>query len=81
MAAWYPCNSSTPSRKPVSRPGYWKYLPTGSDSTRDAIDSVPDFKKMNEAAIELADEDKRKEFVSRSIKKIEDTLLSLIRNN
>lgn len=59
----------------------WKYLPTGSDSTRDSIDSVPDFKKMNEAAIELADEDKRKEFVSRSIKKIEDTLLSLIRNN
>ncbi len=59
----------------------WKYLPTGSDSTRDAIDLVPDFKKMNEAAIELADEDKRKEFVSRSIKKIEDTLLSLVKNN
>lgn len=58
----------------------WKYLPTGSDSTRDAIDSVPDFKKMNEAAIELADEDKRKDFVSRSIKKIEDTLLTLIKN-
>lgn len=58
----------------------WKYLPTGMDNTRDAIDLVPDFKKMNEAAIALADEDKRKEFVSRSIKMIEDTLLTLIKN-
>ena len=57
----------------------WKYLPTGSDSTHDAIDSVPNFKVMNEAAILLADESRREEFVGRSIKKIEDTLLGLIK--
>ena len=34
---------------------------------------------MNEAAIELADDDKRKEFVARSIKVIEEKLLSLIK--
>ncbi len=58
----------------------WKYLPTGSDSTHDSIDTVPDFKKMNEAAIALADDEKRKKFVTKSIKKIEDTLLALIRS-
>lgn len=58
----------------------WKYLPSGSDSKREAINSVPNFKEMNEAAIELADVDKRKAFVSRSVKKIEDTLLALIKD-
>ena len=57
----------------------WKYLPTGSDSTVDAIDTVPDFKKMNEAAIFLVDEATRKAFVGKCITAIEETLLSLIR--
>lgn len=57
----------------------WKYLPTGSDSTHDGINTVPDFKKMNDAAIELADEDKRVAFVSKSIKAIEETIFSMIK--
>lgn len=57
----------------------WKYLPTGSDSTKENIDSVPEFKGMNAAAIELADEEKRVEFVAKCIKIIEDTLLVLIK--
>lgn len=57
----------------------WKYLPTGTDNPDDIDEDVPDFKVMNEAAIELADDDKRKEFVARSIKVIEEKLLSLIK--
>ena len=57
----------------------WKYLPTGSDSTIDAIDTVPDFKKMNEAAIALVDEITRKAFVGKCITVIEETLLSLVK--
>ena len=57
----------------------WKYLPTGSDNTHDYIETVPDFKKMNDAAIALADTQNREEFVRKSIAKIEDTLLSLIK--
>ena len=56
----------------------WKYLPTGSDSNTDGMDKVPDFKRMNEAAIELADKDKRVALVSKSIRAIEDTLLNHI---
>ena len=57
----------------------WKYLPTGSDDIHDYIETVPDFKKMNDAAIALADTQSREEFVRKSIVKIEDTLLSLIK--
>ena len=57
----------------------WRFLPTGTDNPRGTNEKVPDFKVMNEAAIELADDDKRKEFVARSIKVIEEKLLSLIK--
>jgi hypothetical protein len=57
----------------------WKYLPTGSDSTVDAIETVPDFKKMNEAAIALVDETGRNAFVAKCITAMEETLLSLIK--
>ena len=57
----------------------WRFLPTGTDIPRGINEKVPDFKVMNEAAIELADDDKRKEFVARSIKVIEEKLLSLIK--
>uniref|UniRef100_I5AXL8 PD-(D/E)XK nuclease superfamily protein n=1 Tax=Eubacterium cellulosolvens (strain ATCC 43171 / JCM 9499 / 6) TaxID=633697 RepID=I5AXL8_EUBC6 len=57
----------------------WKYLPTGSDSTVDAIETVPDFKKMNEAAIALVDETARNAFVAKCITAMEETLLSLIK--
>lgn len=57
----------------------WRYLPTGSTDSRYAIDSVPDLKKMNEAAINLADVETRRTFVSKCIDIIKDTLLSLIK--
>ena len=57
----------------------WRFLPTGTDIPRGTNEKVPDFKIMNEAAIELAEDDKRKEFVARSIKVIEEKLLSLIK--
>lgn len=57
----------------------WRFLPTGTDNPRGTNEKVPNFKIMNEAAIELADDDKRKEFVARSIKVIEEKLLSLIK--
>ena len=57
----------------------WRFLPTGTDIPRGTNEKVQDFKVMNEAAIELADDDKRKEFVARSIKVIEEKLLSLIK--
>ena len=57
----------------------WRFLPTGTDIPRGTNEKVPDFKVMNEAAIELADDDKRKEFVARSIKVIEEKLLSIIK--
>lgn len=55
----------------------WLYLPTGRQNDIDD-DMIPDFKAMNEAAIALADADCRKEFVEKSIKIMEEKLLSLI---
>ncbi len=57
----------------------WKYLPTGSDNIKEGIEKVPDFKAMNDAAIELVDENRRKKFVADCIKTIEDTILTLIK--
>lgn len=57
----------------------WCYLPTGYHDYRADYDLIPNFKEMNEAAVLLADEDKRKQFVSDSIEIIEKKLLSLIR--
>ena len=57
----------------------WAYLPTGSASIMDNIETVPNFKTMNKAAIELADKDKRAEFVRKSILVIEDVFLSRLK--
>ena len=55
----------------------WRYLPTGSVKESP---EVPDFKAMNDAAIQLADEKVRKKFVAESVKRIEESLLSLVRH-
>lgn len=54
----------------------WKYLPTGKTK---ATEEVPNFKEMNDAAIALADEDKRKSFVAGAIQQMEMSLFSLIK--
>lgn len=55
----------------------WRYLPTGSVKESP---EVPDFKAMNDAAISLADEEVRKKFVAESVKRIEESLLLLVRH-
>ncbi|MCI7131401.1 MAG: hypothetical protein MSA09_12800, partial [Lachnospiraceae bacterium] len=54
----------------------WRYLPTG---TTKVTDDVPNFKIFNEAAIALADEETRKEFVRDSVQRIEESLLRLLK--
>ena len=54
----------------------WRYLPTG---TTKVIDDVPNFKIFNEAAIALADEETRKEFVRECMQRIEESLLRLLK--
>ena len=54
----------------------WRYLPTGTVKN---TEEVPDFKQMNEAALALVDEDKRKAFVAESISQMELSLLSLLK--
>ena len=54
----------------------WRYLPIGSVKESP---EVPDFKAMNDAAIQLADAEVRKKFVAESVKRIEESLLSLVR--
>lgn len=54
----------------------WRYLPTGTVKN---TEEVPDFKQMNEAALALVDEDKRKAFVAESISQMELYLLSLLK--
>lgn len=56
----------------------WRYLPTGTDHLAVDRDRVPDFKGMNEAAVRLADEKIRKEFVRESICAAEACLLQLL---
>lgn len=56
----------------------WRYLPTGTDHLSVDRDRVPDFKEMNEAAVRLADEKVRKEFVRESIGVAEACLLRLL---
>ena len=55
---------------------YWRYLPDGS---REATDTVPEFKNINKAAIELADKDRMTAMVSESVKMIEEQFLSKIK--
>ena len=55
----------------------WRYLPTGSVKESP---EVPDFKAMNDAAVALADEEARKKFVTEAVKRIEESLLSLVRH-
>lgn len=57
----------------------WRYLPTGSNSAIDDIDTVPDFKIMNDAAIALTDDDYRIEFVKNCITVLEEILLSRLK--
>ena len=81
-ALWKKLRGIILKKKKKSNDGWsiiWRFLPTGTDIPRGTNEKVPDFKVMNEAAIELADDDKRKEFVARSIKVIEEKLLSLIK--
>ena len=54
----------------------WRYLPTG---TTKVTDDVPNFKIFNDAAIALADEETRKEFVRDSVQRIEGSLLGLLK--
>ena len=54
----------------------WRYLPTG---TTKVTDDVPNFKIFSDAAIALADEDTRKEFVRECVQRIEESLLSLLK--
>lgn len=58
----------------------YRYLPTGSERWNQDTDDIPNFKHMNEAAISLADAEKRRAFVSKSIKKMEEILLVLLKN-
>lgn len=55
----------------------WRYLPTGSVKESS---EVPDFKAMNDAAVALADEEARKKFVTEAVKRIEESLFSLVRH-
>ena len=55
----------------------WRYLPTGSVKESP---EVPDFKAMNDAAVALADADVRKKFVTEAVKRIEESMLSLVRH-
>lgn len=52
----------------------WWYLPTGSDSLQAGRKYVPDFNHMNEIAVALADEKKRKKFAKECVKRIEKKL-------
>ncbi len=54
----------------------WRYLPTG---TTKVTDDVPNFKIYNDAAIALADEETRKEFVRECVQRIEESLLRLLK--
>lgn len=54
---------------------WWGYLPTGKCNL---VDEIPNFKVMNDAAIELADAEKRKEFVQKTISVIKDEMLTMI---
>ena len=57
----------------------WRYLPTGSDKGRYGIDTVPDFKAMNEAAVQLSNPGKRKEFAVECVRVVEEELLSMLK--
>ena len=56
----------------------WRYLPNGDSSL---VECVPNFKEMNEAAIELADTSKLEEFAEGCIKVIEKDILPLLKTN
>lgn len=54
----------------------WWYLPTGG---RRSNDKIPNFKSMNEIALSLADETKRKAFVEECIGQIEHSISRILR--
>lgn len=57
----------------------WRYLPTGSGNGRYCIDTVPDFKAMNEAAVRLSNPENRKEFAAECVRVVEEELLSMLK--
>lgn len=57
----------------------WWYLPTGTDKRSIAIESVPDFKAMNEKAVQLSNEEYRKQFVAECINVIREKLEQIIK--
>lgn len=57
----------------------WYYLPTGSNNYKIDTQLIPNFMEMNEAAIQLADQEKRKKFIATSIEIIEKYLLNLLK--
>jgi len=56
----------------------WKYLPTGEENLNAGGELVPNFKIMNNKAIELADKEKRVVFAKNAISVMENKLLSQI---
>lgn len=50
------------------------FLPTGAEQEDPELDQVPNFKAMNEAAVELSDRDKRRAFIERSLAVIDGKL-------
>lgn len=56
----------------------WWYLPTASDDRKIDTEMIPNFKEMNEAAVLLADDSKRKEFINRAVEAVDIMLKKLI---
>ena len=66
----------------INREGWWNdwwYLPTGTDNEKIDTLRIPDFKKMNEAAVRLSDVDKLHDFVRECVCVIERTISKLLK--
>ena len=59
---------------------YW-YLPTASETTKLEGHKIPNFKEMNEAAILLADKERRRQFVQECVRVIDRELEKIIIRN
>lgn len=58
---------------------FWRYLPGGTSKTGRGEDESPDFKTINDAVIRLADDCYRHKLVKRSVRAIEEELLSKLK--
>lgn len=66
----------------INREGWWNdwwYLPTGTDNEKIDTLRIPDFKKMNEAAVRLSDADKLHDFVRECVCVIERIISKLLK--